>query len=316
MTAKFEEAARFLREHDNYDILTHEYPDGDTLGSGFALCLVLQQMGKKARVVTTSVPGDFTFLQKGIEQQEFVAQTVVGVDVADEKLLGFNREKYAGRIDFCIDHHMTNKINAPLKLVDGHAAANCEILYKLFRYMNIEFTREIANNLYTGVSTDTGCFRYTNTTAETLRIGADIIDLGCDSAHINKVMFETKSRKRVALEREVFDTIEYCFNDRCAIIAATLDIQRKVGVDDGELEGLASIPRQIEGVKIGITMRERAEGVFKVSVRTNRGVNAARMCEKLGGGGHSAAAGCTVTGTLAEAKQKLKDAAAEFLENE
>ena len=313
MTEQFEKAARFLREHDNYEILTHEYPDGDTLGSGFALCLVLQQMGKKARVITTSVPKDFTFLQKGIEPQEFEAQTVVSVDVADEKLLGCNREKYEGRIDLCIDHHMTNKVSAPLMLKDGHAAANCEILYKLFRYMNIEFTREIANNLYTGVSTDTGCFRYTNTTAETLRIGADIIEIGCDSAYINKVMFETKSRKRVALEREVFDTIEYCFNDRCAIIAATLDIQKKVGVGDDELEGLASIPRQIEGVKIGITMRERAEGVFKVSVRTNRGFNAAHICERLGGGGHSAAAGCTVAGTLAEAKQKLKDAVAEFI---
>ena len=313
MKAKFEEAARFLRSHDNYEILTHDYPDGDTLGSGYALCMALQQMGKNARVITTSVPKDFLFLQAGVAFQRFEAQTVVSVDVADEKLLGCNREKYEGKIDLCIDHHMTNKINAPLKLVDGHAAANCEILYKLFRYMDIKLTREIANNLYAGVSTDTGCFRYTNTTAETLRIGADIIEIGCDSVYINKIMFETKSRKRIALEREIYDTIEYCFNNRCAIIAVTLDTQKRVGATDGELEGLASIPRQIEGVEIGITMRAKAEGEFKVSIRTNGGVNAAHICEKLGGGGHSAAAGCTVTGTLAEAKQVLKEAVAEFV---
>ena len=313
MTDKLKETAAFLREHDCFDILTHDYPDGDTLGSGFALCLALQQMGKKARVITTFLPKDFVFLTKEIREQDFETQTVVTVDVADVRLLGKNRAAYEGRIDLCIDHHMTNVVDAPLRLVDGHAAANCAILYKLFREMGITWTRAIANCLYTGISTDTGCFRYTNTTAETLRIGADIIDIGCDTAYINKVMFETKTKKKLALEREVYDTIEYCFDDRCAIIAVTCDMQRSIGVSDGELEGLASIPRQIEGVEIGITLREKAPGEFKVSVRTNGQVSASALCATLGGGGHSAAAGCTVKGTLDEAKAQLKAAAAKFL---
>ena len=167
MTEQLSAVAAFLRRHDNYDILTHDYPDGDTLGSAFALCLVLQQMGKHARVITTYLPDDFLFLQKDVEKQDFVAQTVVSVDVADTKLLGSNRAVYEGKIDLCIDHHMTNKVMVPLRLVDGGAAANCEILYKLFRHMEISWTRAIANCLYTGISTDTGCFRYTNTTSET-----------------------------------------------------------------------------------------------------------------------------------------------------
>ena len=313
MTDTLKETAAFLRERDCFDILTHDYPDGDTLGSGFALCLALQQMGKKARVITTFLPKDFVFLTKEIREQDFETQTVVTVDVADVRLLGKNRAAYEGRIDLCIDHHMTNVVDAPLRLVDGHAAANCAILYKLFREMGITWTRAIANCLYTGISTDTGCFRYTNTTAETLRIGADIIDIGCDTAYINKVMFETKTKKKLALEREVYDTIEYCFDDRCAIIAVTCDMQRSIGVSDGELEGLASIPRQIEGVEIGITLREKAPGEFKVSVRTNGQVSASALCATLGGGGHSAAAGCTVKGTLDEAKAQLKAAAAKFL---
>lgn len=313
MTDKLKETAAFLRERDCFDILTHDYPDGDTLGSGFALCLALQQMGKKARVITTFLPKDFVFLTNEIREQDFETQTVVTVDVADVRLLGKNRAAYEGRIDLCIDHHMTNVVDAPLRLVDGHAAANCAILYKLFCEMGITWTRAIANCLYTGISTDTGCFRYTNTTAETLRIGADIIDIGCDTAYINKVMFETKTKKKLALEREVYDTIEYCFDDRCAIIAVTCDMQRSIGVSDGELEGLASIPRQIEGVEIGITLREKAPGEFKVSVRTNGQVSASALCATLGGGGHSAAAGCTVKGTLDEAKAQLKAAAAKFL---
>ena len=308
------QTAGFLLSHDNFDILTHDYPDGDTLGSGFALCLALRQKGKNARVITTNIPDDFIFLQENITEQSFETETVVSVDVADEKLLGKNREKYAGRIDLCIDHHMTNKMDAPLRCVDGTAAANCEILFELFKHMDVEITRDIANNLYTGISTDTGCFRYTNTTSATLRAAADILDIGCDSAYINKVMFETKTRKKLALEREVYDTMEFCFNGRCAIIAVTLDIRKKIGVSDGELEGLASIPRQIEGVQIGITMREKEPGVFKVSVRADENVvNAAQFCAGFGGGGHAAAAGCSVKGTLQEAKQKLKAAVEEIL---
>ncbi len=294
MTEQLSAVAAFLRRHDNYDILTHDYPDGDTLGSAFALCLVLQQMGKHARVITTYLPDDFLFLQKDVEKQDFVAQTVVSVDVADTKLLGSNRAVYEGKIDLCIDHHMTNKVMVPLRLVDGGAAANCEILYKLFQHMEISWTRAIANCLYTGISTDTGCFRYTNTTSETLRIAADIMDIGCDVAYINKVMFETKSKKRIALEREIYDTMEYCLDGRCAIIAVTL-------------------PRQIEGVDVGITMREKTEGEFKVSVRTNGSVSASQICAELGGGGHSAAAGCTVRGTLEQAKETLKATAARYL---
>ena len=313
MKDKLQAVAKFLSERDNFDILTHDYPDGDTLGSSFALCLVLQQMGKNARVITTSVPKDFTFLQEGILPQDFTAQTVVSVDVADEKLLGSNREAYEGRIDLCIDHHMTNRIQAPLKCVDGTAAANCEILYKLFKLMNADITRGIANNLYTGISTDTGCFRYTNTTSETLRIAADIIDIGCDTAYINKVMFETKTRKKLLLEREIYNTIEYCCNDRCAIIAVTLETQKKIGVGDGELEGIASLPRQVEGVKIGITLREKTENDFKISVRSDGDVNAAEFCARFGGGGHAAAAGCSVKGSLEEVKAKLKEAVSEIL---
>ena len=300
-----EKVADFLKQNDNYEILTHAYPDGDTLGSGYALCLALQQLGKNARVITTNLPKDFEFLLNGVKQQSFDARTFVSVDIASEQLLGCNRERYSGRIDLCVDHHAINRIEAPLKHVEADAAANCEILYRLFRLMNIDITKQIADCLYTGVSTDTGCFRYTNTTADTLRIAADLLELGADNVFINKVMFETKTKKKIALEREIYDTIEYCCADRCAIISVTREMKNKLGVGDDELEGLASIPRQIEGVMVGITMRERDEGGFKVSVRSDSHVNAAEFCARFGGGGHAAAAGCTVKGSLEEAKARL-----------
>lgn len=307
------EIADFLLLHDNYEILTHAYPDGDTLGSGFALCLALQQAGKNARVITTNIPRNFQFLTDGVENQDFEAQKIISTDVADEKLLGSNREAYEGKIDLCIDHHMTNKVNADVKFVDEKAAANCEIIFKLILALNVKITKQIANCLYTGISTDTGCFRYTNTTSSTLKIAAELMDIGCDTEYINKVMFETKSKAKVRLERAVYENMLYCANGKCAIIYTTLAMQNALNISDDELEGLASVPRQIEGVLIGITMREKEGGVFKISVRTNGNVNAAEFCEAFGGGGHSAAAGCSIKGELNEVRAMLAAAAEAIL---
>ena len=307
-------AADFLMSHDNYDILTHDYPDGDTLGSGYALCRVLRQLGKNARVITTRLPKDFVFLAQGLEEQSFDTQTVVSVDVADEKLLGSNREKYLGKIDLCIDHHEINRVDAPLKCVDPHASSNCEILFELFAEMGVPIDADTAACIYTGVATDTGCFKYSNTTSKTLRIAAELLDLGADAPAINKVMFDTKTKKKLLIEREAYNSLTYCAADRCAIIAVTQDMMKKAGVNDDELEGLASIPRQIEGVEIGITVREKEPNVFKISVRANeRLVNAAQFCARFGGGGHAAAAGCRIKGTLAEVTAKLRETAEELL---
>lgn len=307
------EIADFLISHNNFEILTHAYPDGDTLGSGYALCLALQQLGKNARVITTNLPHNFEFLTDGIKEQSFDAETIVSTDVADEKLLGSNKEKYSGKIDLCIDHHITNKVETDLKFVDETAAANSEIIYRLLLAMEVKITKQIANCLYTGISTDTGCFRYTNTTSNTLRTAADLMDIGCDTAYINKVMFETKTKAKIRLERAVYDTMLYCAGGKCAIIYTTLDMKKGLNIGDSELEGLASIPRQIEGVLIGITMREKEGGVFKVSVRTNGNVNAADFCSNFGGGGHSAAAGCSIEGSLDEVRTMLVAAAEAIL---
>ena len=312
--ASFEQLGEFLRSRDCFEILTHAYPDGDTLGSGFALALALNQIGKRARVITTGVPKNFEFLSRLVPAQDFEAQTVVSVDVADEKLLGDNIEAYEGRIDLCVDHHAINRVNAKQKHVDPHAASNCEILYRLFRFMDIEITADIADCLYTGVSTDTGCFKYGNTTPETLRIAADLIEAGAKAPAINKAMFDTKTRKKLRLDQEIYATIEYSADGRCAVIAAPLELQRRLGVGDGELEGLASIPRSIEGVVIGITLREKTEGEFKISVRSDKNfVNATEFCRGFGGGGHAEAAGCTIIGSLDEVKSRLRAAVDEVL---
>ena len=302
-----EKVVDFLKANDNFEILTHNYPDGDCLGSGYGLCLGLQQLGKNARVITTALPKDFKFLLNGVKEQDFRAECVVSVDVADEKLLGCNQEKYQGKIDLCIDHHKSNRVDAPLKFVDDTSAAACEIIYRILTELGVTFTKEIANCLYTGISTDTGCFRYTNTTAAALRICADLLEYGCDSGYINKVMFETKSKKRIELEREIYDRMIFCCDDKCAVIYTTLEMTK--GLEDEDTEGISSIPRQIEGVKMGITIREKPDGIYKVSVRTNGDIDACQFCKQFGGGGHAAASGCTLNGDLQGVVDTLIEAA-------
>lgn len=308
MTLK--EVANLILQHNNFDILTHNYPDGDCIGSAFALAHALKQIGKNARVITTDRQKKFEFIFESYSAPEFEREYVISTDVADEKLLGANRKEYEGKIDLCIDHHKSNVINAPYKYVDADSAAAGEIIYELIPLLGAEYTKEIADCLYTAISTDTGCFRYTNTTSRTMRIAAELIDLNCDSGYINKEMFETKSKARVELEREILESMIFCADDKCAIIYTTREMTE--GLGDDETEGIASIPRQIEGVKMGITVREK-EKDYKVSVRTNDGVDACAFCKQFGGGGHVAASGCTLKGDLQSVLDTLIEAAEMYI---
>lgn len=308
------EAATLLTENDNFHILTHRYPDGDTLGSAFALCYALRSMGKKANVkINGKLPSKFTYLAEDYEDQSFERKFVVSVDVAAMSLLGELEEEYKDCIDLCIDHHGSNSMLADNICVDANCAAACEIIHVILKAMRVKVTRKIANALYTGISTDTGCFCYTNTTAQTHRIAAELIECGCEFSKINRINFETKTRAKLKMERMVYDTMEFYCGGKCAIIYTTIAMQNALGAGDDEMEGLASIPRQIEGVKMGITMREKEDGTFKVSVRTNDGINASQFCARFGGGGHAAASGCSIKGDLPTVKYMLIKAAEEVL---
>ena len=309
-----EQTVSWLIEHDNIEILTHDNPDGDTVGSAYALCMALQDLGKNTRVLTPcAVPVKFRAFGEKIKAQDFTAEYVVSVDVAALSLLGSLEKNYAEHIDLCIDHHGSNSVPAESTYLDPSAAAVGEMMFEIIKNLGVEMTKEIASAIYLAVSTDTGCFRYSNTTSRTLRICAELLELGVENGEINYMIFDQKSREKVLLERRVYETLTYFCGGKGAMIAITNDMLHELGTDDSETEGLASIPRQIEGVLIGMTIREKEDGCFKISVRTNGKVNACNFCMKFGGGGHPAAAGCTVSGTLEEVKEKLIKAAEEFL---
>ena len=305
MTVDLGGAAAFLAAHDNFTILCHERPDGDTLGSGYGLCRILRAMGKKANVrCKNEIPRKFLSLM--LDDQAFEEQTVVAVDIADPFLMGAGiREEYENKVDLCIDHHASNKCFSKLSCVDGTAAAAAELIIALAHELNVTITKDIANCLFTGLTTDTGCFRYANVTPLTHRLAAEMIECGANAAGINALQFETKTKTYAALERLALESMEYYFEERCAVITVTQDMFEKSGSNESECDAIASLPRQVEGVMVGVTIRQRSDGSYKASVRTYDPVDASRICSRFGGGGHKNAAGCQLGSDLAEAKAKL-----------
>lgn len=313
MKIDFKECAKLLLQQNNILILTHAHPDGDTLGSGFALCRALMQIGKKARVINDDeIPKKYNYLFDDIEFEDFEPNYIVAVDVATENLLGSLQDKYAGKIDLCVDHHLTNTEFAKKLLLRDYPAA-CEIIYMLINEMGVKIDKKIADCLYTGISTDTGCFRYASTTAQSYRIAAELIDLGADNGKINRAMFETKTKTYVALEKLALNNMKMFCNDRVAVITVTQDMYAKTGSNEQETEALAPLTRQIEGVEIGITIREKADRTCKASIRTYESVNAAALAKNFGGGGHAQAAACRFDCSVDEALEQIVKKCGEYL---
>lgn len=314
MMIDFDEAVSMLKGSDNVLVLTHANPDGDTLGSGFALVRALRDMGKRAQLINSDpIPAKYGYLYEDIPQQSFEADFIVSTDVAEKKLLGDEVcGKYAHRVDLAIDHHSAGRPFAKKTYVDSGSASACEIVYLLIRAMGASVTKEIADCIYTGCSTDTGCFRYSNVTAQSHRIAAELIDFGADHGKINERMFETKSRGSIMLEKLCLDSLEFFFGGKAAMISVTQDMLSRCGVDKSALDAIKPITRQIEGVEIGITLKQERQGVTGVSLRTGENYDASAICGHFGGGGHKRAAGCEIKGSVEEAAEKIKA----YIENE
>ena len=316
MVISKEKCLQLLKENDEFLVLSHEHPDGDTLGCAFAMCEILKLMGKKrAFLCADEITKDFSFMTDGFESDELEKPFIIAVDVADNKLLGALCDEYGDKIDLCIDHHMSNTYYAKNVFLKDRAAA-CEVVYELAQELPVEINRYIRNCIYTGLSTDTGCFRYQNMTASVFRIAAELMEQGIDSAKINKLMFETKSKSFLQLELLSRETLEYHFEGKCAIITLTQDMYKKSGSSEHECHSITALPRQIEGVLVGAVIKESVDGSFSISVRTDEGIDASEICARLGGGGHKGAAGCHPDCSYEQAKEMLLESVKKSLDGQ
>lgn len=294
MTVK--EVISWLLERDNFLLLTHVRPDGDTLGSASALCLALRKAGKTAYIlnnpgVTRTFDNWLTlpFAPAGWQEEQ-----VVAVDIATEGLFpDGEQQKYKGKVDLSIDHHPSNEHYAKELCLDADAAAAGEVVFDICKGL-CELDEDIAKALYIAISTDCGCFVYSNTRPKTHRIAAELMELA-DMSAINKSFFQTKSAKELGLEARLMNSLEFFEEGKVCIGAVTMADKEELNADESDCEELSSFAATIEGVLCAATIRELEPSKCKISLRTNPAyANANRICGLMGGGGHLAASGATL----------------------
>ena len=303
-----QEAAALLRQKDKILILTHRRPDGDTIGCAVGLCLALRQLGKTAFLLKNPdiTQTNAVYAAPCWAGASFQPEFVVSVDVAARSLFFPAAEAYIGQIGLAVDHHPSFEGFGACQCVDTSRAACGEIVYEICRKLG-EITPAVALPLYVAVSTDTGCFVYANTTANTHRVAAALLETGIDYFAVNKRHFRTKSRKRIALEAALLGGMEFFHEGRGVFMAVPIALMERVGASENDAEDLSTLAGLVEGVDCGAVLRELRPDEWKLSLRTgaNGRVNATEACRLLGGGGHAMAAGATLTGSLEQVKEQV-----------
>ena len=302
------ETARFLLDHDNFTILSHRRPDGDTIGSSAALCLGLRQLGKTAYVLyNAEVSERFRWLHEGLTKEAVEeGDTIVSVDVASPGMLPRAFEHLLGNIALRIDHHGSATSFTEAELVDAHSASCAELVWDVLEAMNVRMDNAIAEAVYVGVSTDTGCFRYSNTTAHTFATAAQCSAAGARVYELNQELFETNTLGRLRMQAWIVDHMKLLRNGEMAIIAIPKEVEERIGVTEDDMDNISSFPRTVAGVRMAATLRETSDGDTKMSVRAVPGYDATAVTVKFGGGGHKGAAGASFKLALDKAAEEVE----------
>jgi len=311
--SKFDEIGRVLREHNRFAILSHVRPDGDALGCQIALALSLQQLGKEVRVWNEDgMLEKYSFLPRAelLNKPPAAPEDVdvaIALDTAIQNRLGtaFGAVRSA-KMWINIDHHLSNPGYGDLVYVDPTAPATGQIIFDLIKNQGFPFDREIAENLFAAISTDTGSFQYPKTSARTFEIAAQLVCTGIDIGRLNQQLYENYPRRRIELLRELLRTMRFESDGRIASFSLSLKTAAALQVLSEDNEGLIDHLRAIRGVIVAVFFEELSDGKVRVSMRSKTdAIDVCAICQKFGGGGHTLAAGARVRGTLAEVEQRV-----------
>ena len=288
-----EACAKLLLERDRFLLVTHNNPDGDTAASAAALCSALRRAGKTAFLYPNEQIGPrlFGYVGAYYAPADFKPDYIVTVDVAAEKLFAHG---FAGRVDLAIDHHPTNTGYAAESCIDPARAACGEIVLQIVKALCGGVTKEEADLLYIALSTDCGCFQYGNTDAYAFRAAAELLELGADNGAINLRFFRQVTPARLKLEGMIYSGLRFYRDGQIAVNIVTQQMLRETGVTEEELDDVAGLVGRVRGHRVGITIRELADGSSKISVRSGPDFDCSALCAVFGGGGHKMAAGCNI----------------------
>ncbi len=296
-------------------ILFHARPDGDAIGSAFALSLWLQKMGSPAYCLCADeIPARLRFLTQGLQESvleaslpaSFADARAVTVDSASPSQLGALYERYKERISLMLDHHERGTLYADHYVVG--CAATGELIYDLIVASGADMPQRCAELLYAAITTDTGGFRYSNTTPQTHLRAAALLGMGIDAARLNHLLLEVKSAKLLTAERAAVDRLHFYRDGKVAIITFPYALKTELALADEHLETLVDIARRVEGVEIAVAIRQPSEeNVFRASMRASVDFDVSAVCALFGGGGHPRAAGAALTGfaSVTEAEEAV-----------
>lgn len=299
------EAAAWLQSHDNYCILTHTRPDGDTVGSSAALCLGLRKMGKTAYILeNTELSGKLLFLHEDLTKAcADDGDTVICVDTAAADMLQLSGRHLADRVQLRIDHHGNDRSFTPNELVEPDMAACAEVIYELLLQMGVALDEKIGMALYAGVSTDTGCFRFANTSAHSFTVAAACMAAGAKIYPFNQSIFDTNSLQKLKVQSWIVENTRFFRDGKVALCALPYEVEAQATADD--MDNVSGFLRSVEGVELCALLRQM-QGFTKLSVRAIPGYDAGAICAVFGGGGHKGAAGANMNMTLSEAEKAVE----------
>ncbi|MCL1794282.1 MAG: bifunctional oligoribonuclease/PAP phosphatase NrnA [Oscillospiraceae bacterium] len=301
---------------DNVLIVAHIDPDPDTLGSALGLKKIFEKLGKTSYVACdTAVSGRIcSFFEispnldlEFIKAPDFAPERIICVDAAAISQIGAYGKYYSedfskNKIDLVIDHHYTNSLYGKENYIDEKASATGEIIYDLALECGVEIDPGFAKDVYCAIICDSGSFGYSSTTPKTMATASKLMETGFDFAKLNRLVFQTKTKTQIAMERLAYNSLKFYAGGKIAVIAITNEAKKNAGLEGAEIEGINEIARTAEGVEVGATiketeMKENQEAKeFKISLRSNEYANVAKIAEQYGGGGHMKAAGCKVSG--------------------
>lgn len=325
------ETAEWLKTYDNYLILCHAHPDGDTLGAGIGLQKILTMLGKTAYVICASgIPDRLAFIagerpEMLLEQvpADFLWDKVISVDIASPQLMGSYAVPFGepGHVDLAIDHHGTHTLFAKAALVDPDMAACAEIIFDLgqllFGWSEEEGHRmpeDVAAVLYAGLNTDSGSFKYSAVTPATHHRAAVLLASGVDHTRITGRLYGSRPMQEVLAAKAAYEDLRFFYDNRVSLVTFTEETMQRYHLKDDDIDDVVNMIRSIKGVKAAIHLKPRGENCYKLSLRSEPGTNVAEVCAKFGGGGHPCAAGCNITAeTPALAEKMILDAIGEAL---
>ena len=304
------ECARYLLSRDNFCILSHRRPDGDTLGSTAALCRGLRSLGKTAHVLhNPEVSARFQWLHEGLSKEAAEENdTIVTVDVASPGMLPLAFQHLLEKIDLRIDHHSAATSFTDCELVDGESASCAELVWDVLECMGVQPDQDIAEAAYVGLSTDTGCFRYSNTTAHTFATAAKCAAAGARVYELNQELFETNTLARLRMQAWIVDNMKLLRGGEMAVVAIPKRKELELGVTTDDMDNISSFPRTVAGVCMAATLRETDDDGTKISVRAIPGYDATKVTVPFGGGGHKGAAGASLKMSLEDAAKAVEEA--------